>query len=234
MEIRSGIETRENLGPFQTVHKGKMNLNSDGSQGNRKIFQTLQSSAHNPQKLTGQIPVSKKKATKLVPLKEPLNVYKDPQNNKKFDHKAVQTEKIKRLGSRSSTSEDIDQEAFDLMVSEEVPESYWKELAEQRRIALNDSLHENEMLHKEVEDLREENSKLSEMAEKADYFADVIQTMLGTDEGEKKEHSNEDEEDEKQEEDDTPPAEEEATSSNSEEEKQDSPKSGTPETQVKE
>ena len=60
-----------------------------------------------------------------------------------------------------------------------------------------------------------------------------FKTMLGTDEGEEKEHSNEDEEDEKQEEDDTPPAEEEATSSNSEEEKQDSPKSDTPETQVK-
>lgn len=30
--------------------------------------------------------------------------------------------------------------------TEEVPESYWKELAEQRRIALNDSLHENEMV----------------------------------------------------------------------------------------
>ena len=57
--------------------------------------------------------------------------------------------------------------------------------------------------------------------------------MLGTDEGEKTEHSNEDEEDEKQEEDDTPPAEEEATFSNNEEEKQDSPKSETPETQVK-
>ena len=54
--------------------------------------------------------------------------------------------------------------------------------------------------------------------------------MLGTDEGEKTEHSNEDE---KQEEDDTPPAEEETTSSNNEEEKQDSPKSDTPETQVK-
>lgn len=32
--------------------------------------------------------------------------------------------------------------------TEEVPESYWKELAEQRRIALNDSLHENEMVGK--------------------------------------------------------------------------------------
>ena len=31
----------------------------DVSQGNRKIFQTLQCSAQNPQKLTGQIPVSK-------------------------------------------------------------------------------------------------------------------------------------------------------------------------------
>ena len=30
--------------------------------------------------------------------------------------------------------------------TEEVPESYWKEIAEQRRVALNDSLHENEMV----------------------------------------------------------------------------------------
>ncbi|XP_048763819.2 geminin-like [Ostrea edulis] len=179
MEIGNCNETKENLGLLNVIHKGKMNKECDQSHGTRKIFQTLQSSAQNPQKLIGQPSVTKKNTTKLVPLKEPLTVYKDPKNEKTFDDKAVQTE---RLRSLACANDDIEQEAYDLMVSEEVPETYWKELAEQRRIALNDSLHENEMLHKEVEDLKEENSKLTEMAEKADYFADVIQTILGTDE----------------------------------------------------
>lgn len=54
-----------------------------------------------------------------MPSKEPLSkhVYKDPKIVKTFDHKAVQTERNKRLGSQSSLSEDIDQEAYDLMVS---------------------------------------------------------------------------------------------------------------------
>ncbi|XP_061182426.1 geminin-like [Saccostrea echinata] len=190
MEIARNIESQENLCPFKSSHKEKMNKDSDQLQGSRKIFQTLQCSAQNPQKLigqTGQASTTKKKVTKLIPLKEPLTVYNDPKNERTFDHKAVQTERNRRLKSLGSVDEDIDDEAYELMVSEEVPESYWKELAEQRRVALNDSLHENEMLHKEVEDLREENSKLAEMAEKADYFADVIQTMLGTDEEKPKE-----------------------------------------------
>lgn len=173
-----------------------------------------------------------------MPSKEPLSkhVYKDPKIVKTFDHKAVQTERGKRLGSQSSLSEDIDQEAYDLMVSEEVPESYWKELAEQRRIALNDSLHENEMLHKEVEDLREENSKLSEMAEKADYFADVIQTMLGgEEEQEKGEKPDEEQENQEVDEEQTSSCEENDTPSSGKEQcpsESDDPE--TPATQTKE
>ncbi|XP_052687755.1 geminin-like isoform X1 [Crassostrea angulata] len=237
MEIGRGFEAQENRSLFQTIHKGKMNKEAEKSQGNRKIFQTLQCSAQDPQKLAGQAPVSKKPISKLVPSKEPLSkhVYKDPKIVKTFDHKAVQTERNKRLGSQSLLSEDIDQEAYDLMVSEEVPESYWKELAEQRRMALNDSLHENEMLHKEVEELREENSKLSEMAEKADYFADVIQTMIG---GEEEQEKNEkpDEEQENQELDEEQPSsgkEKDTPSSGEEQCLSESDESETPEAQTK-
>lgn len=33
---------------------------------------------------------------------------------------------------------------LNISIAEEVPETYWKELAEQRRQALDESLHENE------------------------------------------------------------------------------------------
>ncbi|XP_062576741.1 geminin-like [Saccostrea cucullata] len=231
MEIERNIESQENLCPFKTSNKEKMNKDSDQSQGSRKIFQTLQCSAQNPQKLigqTGQAPTAKKKVNKLIPLKEPLIVYNDPKNERTFDHKAVQTEKNRRLKSLGSVSEDIDDEAYELMVDEDVPESYWKELAEQRRVALNDSLHENEMLHKEVEDLREENSKLTEMAEKADYFADVIQTMLGTDE-EKPKEEGEENSDKEAESDNEEAASEEPEITSPEDKEQESPPADKPE-----
>ncbi|KAK3091969.1 hypothetical protein FSP39_024089 [Pinctada imbricata] len=156
---------------------------------NRKTLQVLQVSANDNQILVGKDNIitaknekgkSNSHLKKIVPKQKPVSVFEDPAEHlrrKSYDDKAVQTEK-ERMKRLSEAGEDIDQEVFELMVQEEVPESYWKEVAEQRRVALNDSLHENEMLHKEIEDLKDENSKLTVMASKADYFADVIQGML--------------------------------------------------------
>ncbi|XP_054421077.1 geminin [Pteronotus mesoamericanus] len=78
------------------------------------------------------------------------------------------------------------QEAFDLMVTENPPSQYWKEMAEQRRKALYEALKENEKLHKEIEQkdseiarLRKENKDLAEVAEHVQAMAEVLERLKG-------------------------------------------------------
>lgn len=101
-------------------------------------------------------------------VQKPITVFVDPPY-KKHDHKASQTEKKDVVNSGD-------------LISDEVSESYWKELAEERRKALNESLHENEQLHKELLELKEENEKLSKVASQAEYFANVLKEVLGAEE----------------------------------------------------
>lgn len=184
-------ELENNIG--KTAPKTKLiltGLTRKEDQNGRKTLQTLQFSALNENKNH----VTKEKKPHIQSCgfnKQPIAVFRDPEtsNNvlhRSFDNKAVQTEEIKKQRKYSSLSdEEIDEEAYDLMINEEIPETYWKQLAEERRLALNDSLHENESLHKEVNELKEENAKLSQLASQAEYFATVIKDIMG-DENEEK------------------------------------------------
>ncbi|KAM5293488.1 geminin isoform 1-T4 [Glossophaga mutica] len=80
----------------------------------------------------------------------------------------------------------VTQEAFDLMVTENPPSQYWKEMAERRRQALHEALRENEKLHREIEQkegeiarLRKENKALAEVAEHVQYMAEVLERLKG-------------------------------------------------------
>ncbi|XP_072016954.1 uncharacterized protein [Amphiura filiformis] len=94
----------------------------------------------------------------------------------------------------SASSDDSDQEktktaeeeAYELMVQEPVPDSYWKQLAEQRREALEDTLRENEQLHDEVAELKADNERLKIMADQAEYLATVVQELMGDEEDNEK------------------------------------------------
>ncbi|KAM9103002.1 geminin isoform X1 [Sarcophilus harrisii] len=88
--------------------------------------------------------------------------------------------------SENENLEEVSQEAFDLMINENPPPQYWKEVAEQRRKALYEALQENEKLHKEIEQkdneiarLKEENKELAELAEHVQYMADMIERLTG-------------------------------------------------------
>nr|XP_002714201.2 geminin [Oryctolagus cuniculus]XP_008260713.2 geminin [Oryctolagus cuniculus]XP_008260714.2 geminin [Oryctolagus cuniculus] len=86
--------------------------------------------------------------------------------------------------SENKNLEGVTQEAFDLMVKENASSQYWKEVAENRRKALYETLKENEKLHKEIEQkdneiarLKKENKELAEVAEHVQYMAQVIETL---------------------------------------------------------
>ncbi|XP_012724012.3 geminin [Fundulus heteroclitus] len=80
----------------------------------------------------------------------------------------------------------VSNEAYELMVKETPPSSYWKEVAEERREALYRVLQENEKLHRDIEardeqigKLQSENEELQELAQHVQYMADMIERLTG-------------------------------------------------------
>lgn len=66
----------------------------------------------------------------------------------------------------------------DLTTEGEPSELYWKGLAEQRRIALDISLKENEELHQKVESLEEELSVARQMIDESKNLVEVLTEMI--------------------------------------------------------
>jgi len=58
------------------------------------------------------------------------------------------------------------------------PLIYWEELAEQRRIALEKALHENELLHDQLTVLEAENSQLKQLLKEAENLAQVVRGII--------------------------------------------------------
>ncbi|KAJ8402995.1 hypothetical protein AAFF_G00359110 [Aldrovandia affinis] len=83
-------------------------------------------------------------------------------------------------------SEGMTKEAYELLVKETPPSTYWKEVAEERRKALYNVLQENEKLHKaieakdeEISKLQIENEELQELAQHVQHMADMIERLTG-------------------------------------------------------
>ncbi|XP_054713160.1 uncharacterized protein LOC129222656 [Uloborus diversus] len=58
------------------------------------------------------------------------------------------------------------------------PDSFWRELAEQRRIALEKALEENESLHDQLQVLEVENSQLKNIVKEANQLASIVKGIL--------------------------------------------------------
>ncbi|XP_053189799.1 geminin isoform X2 [Scomber japonicus] len=98
----------------------------------------------------------------------------------KVEVKSTQTEESQCL------TDGMSNEAYELMVKETPPSSYWKEVAEERRKALYNVLQENEKLHKDIEakeeqitQLKGDNEELQELAQHVQYMADMIERLTG-------------------------------------------------------
>ncbi|XP_069126982.1 geminin-like [Argopecten irradians] len=177
MATTVGQKQQENIrmAAFKGKNASQDGLNRLAPTDVRKTLQTLQYSAVKDRKNLGKDALLNAQKEKCG--KDSIQIYVDPETpdskDKTFDEKGVQTEK------KSLSEEGVDQEAYDLMVNEEIPENYWRDLAERRREALDESLTENEQLHSEIEELRNENQKLEKMANQAEYFAGVIKELVG-------------------------------------------------------
>ncbi|KAM9838461.1 geminin [Aulostomus maculatus] len=141
----------------------------------RQTLQVLQSSAVNKElgrsAQVGKV-IPKRKQWHAEQTRGPKRV--------KVEVKATQTEETQHLEDGMST------EAYELMVKETPPSTYWKEVAEERRKALYNVLQENEKLHKDIEakdaqitQLKSENEELQELAQHVQYMADMIERLTG-------------------------------------------------------
>ncbi|XP_063755867.1 geminin isoform X2 [Eleginops maclovinus] len=98
----------------------------------------------------------------------------------KVEIKSTQTEET------LCSTDGMSSEAYDLMVVDTPPPTYWKEIAEERRKALYNVLQENEKMHKDIEakdvqitQLKCENEELQELAQHVQYMADMIERLTG-------------------------------------------------------
>ncbi|KAM6903686.1 geminin [Lycodopsis pacificus] len=141
----------------------------------RQTLQVLQSSAGNKDMgrsaQVGKV-IPKRKQWSAEPARGPKRV--------KVEVKSTQTEEAQCLTNGMTN------DAYELMVVETPPPTYWKAMAEERRKALYNVLQENEKLHKDIEAkddqitrLTSENAELQELAQHVQYMADMIERLTG-------------------------------------------------------
>jgi len=181
------------------------------SDSGRKKLQTLQPSSKNKTLLVGADGLLRMSGSAK---KEPMKIYEDPapaatstperkdsaSKRKDSASKASQASvALKEDGSQakvdmvegSTQVEDADTAAAraeSFMYEEEFPPEYWKELAEKRREALEQSLIENEELHtsltqveEEKQILEAERDELKSMAEQAEELAKIVKSLVNVD-----------------------------------------------------
>ncbi|XP_072170204.1 uncharacterized protein [Diadema setosum] len=163
------------------TRKAKKFSESMSSPSRRKSLQLLQPVAGSQTKLVGsdgfirltnQSSRSPKRKLGSDGKSEPRKIFR-PDAGKNF---TIFEDKSSLSSSPASSPEN---ETVEMLTRDTPTESYWKELAEERREALEDALKENEELHVENSRLKEENEKLKVMADQAEYLADVVETLIG-------------------------------------------------------
>lgn len=79
----------------------------------------------------------------------------------------------------TDVEKDLVEDAITLMkATETVNDSYWKTIAEERRIALEETLSENDKLYDEIDTLKEENKRLKKELSEAEYFKILYNNLL--------------------------------------------------------
>ncbi|XP_052217399.1 geminin-like isoform X2 [Dreissena polymorpha] len=194
----SGQVNKENLYSLSQPKKMAITVKDE-----RRTLKTLQLTPVG--KLSGvEKPAKTLIQTKIFPSTKPVKVFEDKprvpsplarsvqemciQASPESSEVEVQTDPSElegATGGRGDAHNDsgvgADQEAYDLMVKDPIPESYWRELAEERRLSLAEALAENEALHQSMEELKEENLNLSLLAGQAEHLASILDDALSSD-----------------------------------------------------
>ncbi|XP_024259386.1 geminin [Oncorhynchus tshawytscha] len=142
----------------------------------RKTLQVLQQAAVNKNLGRGML------TGKVVPKRKQWNA-EQGKGSKRMKAEVA----VKSINTENADLPDgVTKEAYELMIKETPPSSYWKEVAEERRKALYSVLQENEKLHKDIDakdeqiaQLKTENDELQELAQHIHHMADMIERLTG-------------------------------------------------------
>nr|AFB70998.1 Geminin [Lytechinus pictus] len=168
----------------KAVRKAKKFSDSSSSPSRRKSLQLLQPVAGDQSQLVGsdgvirltnQVNKTPKRKFACDGKSQPRKVFR-PDVGKNFT--IFEDGSSSSSSSSSSQMPSAEQETIDMMTEAEPTGKYWEELSEERRVALEETLKENEKLFIENQELKEENSKLQVMADQAEYLADVVETLM--------------------------------------------------------
>ena len=122
---------------------------------------------------------SKQSRKKVLLLQSSEDEEPRPQSSEVDSVKTSQNPTLEELPLGIDSSEQsLANEALKLMRSEPAPEAYWKELAEERRTALEEALQENEKLYGEIDILKERCDKLETALSEAEYYKLLYAALL--------------------------------------------------------
>lgn len=142
-------------------------------------MKTIQTTATDKENLVGRLPAYIAKEQ----LEKPISVSKDDE---------FKREKAAPVASTSSqtipASNLISEE--DLTSDTKVSNVYWEVLAEKRRLALEETLEENQYLHEKCEKLESELNQSKQLLEESRELVNVLTEMLQEKENEQVEHQN--------------------------------------------
>jgi len=195
-----GVENRPLMSADPADGEGKKKSGTEGKKkegkSGRKMLQTLQPSGKNQKLLIGPDGLLRLGSSG----KKDIKIYQDPSapltstpERKEPVHKLVQAS-VHTTTSQTQVTEADKAETWMYAAEDELPLEYWKDLAEKRRVALDESLNENESLHTSLSFLEEERDELKEevetyksLAEHAAELANILDGVVSGEEEDKEE-----------------------------------------------
>ncbi|CAF0857346.1 unnamed protein product [Didymodactylos carnosus] len=90
----------------------------------------------------------------------------------------VQTEDKQTMTEIVNDGMNMNEQLFDMCVAAVAPESYWKIVAEKRRLAIEETQNENAQLHELINELNKENEQLRGIAEQCQYLNQIVLELI--------------------------------------------------------
>lgn len=138
----------------------------------RKSLKVLQKTATDKENLIGRTPafIGKEQLAKKTPIIS--DALSTPDNKRiKASTSSQSCQTTPSLEGKTITEEDL--------TTEEVGEHYWEILAEKRRVALEESLIENEELYERIGTLESELNEKDKVLQESKNLVEVLTEMLG-------------------------------------------------------
>ncbi|XP_012565110.1 geminin [Hydra vulgaris] len=167
------VVNKENLTPHAGMKtENKLNFSPFSSGKKNKSFKILNDEEIAQKKLCDKSIQPKKPRKNLATLQPSidgsLTGQNTPQKDSFFNKKNLKNDNL------------VDKAILLMKATESTNEKYWQKIAEERRLALEETLSENEKLYTDIDNLKEENERLKKELSECIYFK-VLYENIKTD-----------------------------------------------------